>query len=179
MPAAQQLGRQRVVAQAAAAVHVGGAGGDREDLHRCCSSITETPSHKDAQSLEYFILPIKISGASSVSPVSVIDAAVLRHALDGTAAVQVIEQVPFVRLIPADLRWSGSARGSAGRRAASARSAPADRLLSLMSVTTRLEPSASGSASGLHRHDADEWEHELAVGQRVSGPSHRMTVGSK
>src|SRR4026207_1763566 len=35
VPASHQLDRQRVVAQTAAAIHPGGTGGDREDLHEC------------------------------------------------------------------------------------------------------------------------------------------------
>ena len=80
---------------------------------------------------------------------------------------------------PSRSGWSGIGPGSAGRRAASARSGPAGRLSSLMSVTTRLEPIASGSASSSTGTTLTNGNMNSRLASGCSGPSQSMTVGSR
>ena len=85
MAAGEELRGQRVVAQAAAAVHAAGAAGERQDPHA-----TAAP-HRPG------------SGSA---------------AWNDAARVEVLEQVAFVRLVPADVIGRRSGRRSGGRRAA-------------------------------------------------------------
>ena len=133
VPPAQQLRRQRVVAQARAAVHVRGPGGDRQNLHRCRMTYA---NHRDTDTertenciggLEHVAFPkidLRASFVFSVSPW-------LTYVIDLTRRVgsrggRTGDRTDSPRAAgPSRSGWSGSGPGSGGPRAANARGGPA------------------------------------------------------